>query len=100
MEGISEMDKFDRDPDEDMGEEEEVDPAAIEPRTTKLERSDLKKNVLNALLTEAMEAVMKAAAEKGEHDMVTKCLSHFETSVKDCQFLGQRMTQWKHWRPG
>ena len=68
MDGVRELDKFDADLNEDMGEEEEGDPAAaVEPPTTRLKRRDLpKKNVLKTLLTEAVEAGMKAAADKGD----------------------------------
>ena len=88
MVGVSEEDKFRREHanmDEDMGEEEEEDPAAAgEPPTISLKRSDLPKvAALENLLREAAEAGMKAAADRAEHDMLTKCLP--QAIGKDCE---------------
>ena len=88
MDDACELGKFD-----DVGEKEDEDLAgAVAPPTTNLKRGDLpKKHVLETLLLKAVEAGTKAAADKGERDMVTQCLSVDQM----CTDLGLQRTAMK-----
>ena len=72
MDGVCELRKFNADLSDDMSEEEDGDlTAAVEPPTRKQRRGDLpKKSLLKTILSEAVEAGVKAAADTGEQDMV------------------------------
>ena len=79
---------------DDMTEEEDGDPAAVEQPPTREQRWEdlLKKSQWKTMLSVAVEEGIKAAVDQGDPDTISKCLPYLQAIGKTCADLGLRMT--------